>query len=262
MNNKKYVAVILTLLFIGAAGILYSLEVKENSSTKITLNNNELGSEQTGESDVSPVVYDEDNDDDSQEVEKEHGLTDQEGLTTSEEMMKDSSDSKSKEESLEEDPSIYVHICGQVNHPGVYHVKASARVIDLIDLAGGMTKDAAGDSINQAQMVYDGQKVYIPSLEEIKEQGISMYVANENGIVTPEEEANNGESSNNTIALININTASLEELMTLTGIGTAKAESIIKYRENNGPFESIEEIKNIEGIKDGVFKKICDRITI
>ena len=148
-----------------------------------------------------------------------------------------------------EQVSIAVHVCGQVKKPGVYTLAQGARVSDAIDAAGGLTKEAAGDFINQAQKLEDEQQVYVPNQEEAKESPKVI-----------QQETNNESHSENK-GLVNINQATREELMTLPGIGEAKADMIITYREEHGKFASIEDIKNISGIKDGVFNKICDLIT-
>lgn len=148
-----------------------------------------------------------------------------------------------------EQESIAVHVCGQVKNPGVYTLAQGARVSDAIDAAGGLTKEAAGDFINQAQKLEDEQQVYVPSQEEANESPKEI-----------QQEMNNESHSENK-GLVNINQSTREELMTLPGIGEAKADMIITYREEHGKFASIEDIKNISGIKDGVFNKICDLIT-
>lgn len=137
---------------------------------------------------------------------------------------------------------IYVYICGAVNSPGVYAVEAGSRICDLFETAGGLTKEAATDYWNQARVLVDGEMIYVPTEEEAGERTI------EDKTVT---------SSNNKV---NINTASKEELMTLPGIGESKALAIISYRQENGRFSSIEELKDISGIKDGVFLKIEEYI--
>lgn len=145
---------------------------------------------------------------------------------------------------------IYVHICGQVNHSGVYCLEEDGRVIDLVNMAGGFTKDAAKDYVNLAQKLVDGQRVYIPSLEEAAESPVSVEDIDKVGA----DEQGTGK--------VNINTADKDTLMTLTGIGEAKAEAILRYREEHGGFQSIEEIKQIEGIKNGVFDKIKNEIEV
>lgn len=143
--------------------------------------------------------------------------------------------------------NVYVYVCGAVNAPGVYELKEGARVFEAIQLAGGLTEAAAADAVNQARIVTDGEQIRVPTVEEAQNQGAGVA-----GEVTEGTENNK----------ININTAGKEELMTLTGIGEAKAESIMDYREKNGSFTSIEELMQIEGIKEGVFNKIKDDITI
>ena len=142
----------------------------------------------------------------------------------------------------ENSEKIYVHICGEVNNPGVYELDAGSRIFEAVGAAGGMTKAAAEDSVNQAEVLTDGQQVYLPSLEEVQNQ-MQETAAAESGKV-------------------NINKASKEELMTLPGIGESKADAIIRYREECGNFDSIEGIMEIEGIKEGVFRKIEERITV
>ena len=113
-----------------------------------------------------------------------------------------------------------------------------------VEAAGGMT-DGAAWQINQAQELADGQQVYVPSKEEASEAGTGPGLAGQ---------ASDGK--------VNINTATKEELMTLSGIGEARAEAILKYREEKGGFQSTEELKEIDGIKDGIFGKIEDQIKI
>ena len=146
--------------------------------------------------------------------------------------------------------TVFVYVCGAVHSPGVYELKSGARIYEAIEMAGGTTEDAAQELVNQAEIVCDGTRIYVPDQEEAKElgngaQGLGTEVTGE---------AEKGK--------VNINTAGKDELMTLTGIGEAKAESILKYREENGKFESIEELMQIGGIKEGVFGKIKDDITV
>ena len=147
-----------------------------------------------------------------------------------------------------EDEYIYVHVCGAVEVPGVYSIKKPARVYEALELAGGITDDGLEEVINQAREVVDGEQIYIPTVEE-----------KENGLV---DMPSLDEKTSASDGRININMASLEELMTLPGIGQSKASAIIDYRESNGKFGSVEDIMNIEGIKEGVFNKIKDKISI
>lgn len=164
---------------------------------------------------------------------------------------KESQGGTDAEEGLPE--TLYVHVCGAVNAPGVYELRTDARIYEALEAAGGMTEDAAADWINQAEALSDGERIYVPTQEEAEEsaQSVSGQWADPN--------RNAGGSVSDKI---NINTAAKEELMTLSGIGASKAESILKYRQEHGNFQSIEDLKKIEGIKDGVFNKIKDDITV
>ena len=148
---------------------------------------------------------------------------------------------------IESETIIYVHICGAVNKPDVYEINQNTRLYELVKLAGGFTNDAANDYINQATILNDGQQVYIPTKKEVEDLDFQSPI---------------NESVETASEKININKASKEELMTLTGIGESKANSIIDYRQKNGNFKKIEEIMNISGIKDSVFSKISDDITV
>ena len=144
--------------------------------------------------------------------------------------------------------TVFVYVCGAVESPGVYELRADARVFEAISSAGGITEDAAPDAVNQARVIADGEQIYVPTVEEAASQQTGV------GGTT----VTKGTES----VKVNINTAGKEELMTLTGIGEAKADDILKYREEHGSFGSIEELMQINGIKEGVFNKIKDDITI
>lgn len=140
---------------------------------------------------------------------------------------------------------IFVYVCGAVCAPGVYELDEGARVYEAVQEAGGMSADASADSVNLARVAQDGEQIYILTCDEAQTEG-----------TMPGTEIT-GENKK-----VNINTASAEELMTLSGIGESKAESIIRYREENGRFQKIEELMEISGIKEGVFEKIKDDIII
>ena len=152
---------------------------------------------------------------------------------------------KTKTESVGK--KIFVHVCGQVKHPGVYQLSSDDRIVAAIKAAGGFTKKAAGESINQAEKVSDGQQIYIPSRKETGKQESSKKAGGQGSL-------SDGK--------ININTAGKEELMTLSGIGESKAADIIAYRQEHGPFSKTEDIMKIQGIKEGIYNKIKDSITI
>lgn len=134
---------------------------------------------------------------------------------------------------------IYVYVCGEVHKPDVYCVSSDTRVFEVIQLAGGLTGTADGSQINQAETVTDGEKIYVPTAVPF-----------------------NGQAEMNDDGLVNINTADEDELMTLNGVGQSRADAIIAYREEHGRFEKIEDLKNVAGIKEGLFSKIKDHIKV
>lgn len=153
------------------------------------------------------------------------------------------------------DKKCFVYICGAVNVPGVYEVEQNARLYEVVEAAGGLREDAAEESVNQARQIEDGEMIRILTQEEAAQAG--------------DEEAGEGaendvkaETANDSDGRIDLNLATVAELMTLPGIGQAKADSIVRYREKNGAFSSIEEIKQVEGIKEGVYNRIKDNIKV
>lgn len=158
---------------------------------------------------------------------------------------------KIRESVPEETGTIYVHVCGEVASPGVYELPAGSRLYEAVAAAGGLLDSAAGERLNQAAEAGDGQQIYVPSREEAA-LGLTDAPAGLGNI--PEGMAEDGR--------ISLNTASKEQLMTLSGIGEAKAASIISYREEHGGFQRIEELMEVEGIKEGVFNKVKDQIKI
>lgn len=143
-----------------------------------------------------------------------------------------------KEESL-----CYVYVCGEVKTPGVYELPAGSRVYEAIRLAGGLTETADPGAVNQALIVEDGQMIQIFARGEESEESPQEKEEQEDGRV-------------------NLNTADITALMKIPGIGEAKAKSIIAYREENGKFQSAEDVMNITGIKEGLYSKMKDYITV
>lgn len=137
---------------------------------------------------------------------------------------------------------ICVHVCGAVNNPGVYEGEADLRLYQFIELAGGFREDASMESLNLAQGVQDGMQIYVPS----KEEAVSYHVSSEE----------------NSSKKLNLNMASKGDLTELPGIGDAKAEAILSYRDANGAFQTIEELMNVSGIKEAIFEQIKDLITV
>lgn len=143
---------------------------------------------------------------------------------------------------------IVVEIKGEVVNPDVYEINEGSIIRDLITKSGGLTNEANIDKINRADKLRDNQLIVIPNKNDIS------------NVKTNISSSSEGSASEN--GVININTATLEELQKINGVGEVKARSIIEYREKNGGFKSIDEMKNIDGIGDKTFEKMKDGITV
>ena len=171
---------------------------------------------------------------------KEH--TDNEKQTEGNKDIKEGKSDSEKEKSTE---NIFVYVCGAVKKPGVYELLPGQRICDAIAAAGGLSEQAAGDSLNQAEVLSDGQMLRVLTTEEA-------------AAVQPGQET--AESSRD--GRVDINTADASALMSLPGIGQSKADAIIAYRNEHGAFKAPEELMNISGIKEGVYQKIKDSIKV
>lgn len=160
-------------------------------------------------------------------------------------------------ENNESNKVIYIHIVGEVKNEGVVKLKEGQRIIDAIEEAGGVTEFADLSKVNLAFVLSDGQKVEIPNVNDNVEN--FMYVTDNSGdnIIV-----DNGNKLNEGGDKVNINTASQTELETLTGIGPSTALKIIEYREENGKFKKIEDLKNVSGIGEAKYEAIKDNIVV
>lgn len=157
---------------------------------------------------------------------------------------------------------IYIHVCGQVVTPGVYALPEGSRVWDAVEAAGGLTEEAQPDAVNLAWVITDGSKVTIPDRSQAQDQGFSWY---ETGTGGPA--ANGGTDqgemfTENTSGLVDLNRATVEELMTIPGIGQSRAQAIVAYRQSHGSFGTIQEVMEVTGIKEGLFEAIRQYITV
>lgn len=144
---------------------------------------------------------------------------------------------------------IMIHISGEIYNPGLIKLKLGDRIIDAVELAGGLKEEADLDRMNLAKKLVDEEKIYIP---KIGEEDIPEFVDNSQGLT-------NNNNNNNNNDKININNSTKEELMTLPGIGEVTANKILEYREENS-FQNIEDIMNVSGIGDKKFQDIKDMI--
>lgn len=249
----------------------------ENDNTEF------LEKELTEEKEVSETV-------DADAEPEDHKDMETEKISVSEKSAdKDSDKSAVQEASQTPEPvetvpqSIYVDICGAVAHPGVYELSSDSRVFQAIEKAGGYLPEAAASYLNRARSLNDGQQIYVPTQEEVDSRMIPQTqdgnVQNgersqaegigadgqTSGTMIDTQVPSGGESadqSTSEASRINLNTADVSQLTTLTGVGESKALAIIAYREENGPFTSIEDIMNVPGIKEGTYEKIKDKIAI
>jgi competence protein ComEA len=159
---------------------------------------------------------------------------------------------------------IAVHVIGAVPRPGLYEFPEGARVQDAIDAAGGMLAEGNADALNLAALLEDGQQLDIPYNDGSQPAGndSSTFDLPSSATETPDEDLeNNSEDTNSDVYLININTASVDELDTLPGIGPTTAQKIVDYRDENGPFSTLEDIMNVSGIGPATFEEIQNLIT-
>lgn len=176
----------------------------------------------------------------------------------------ESNDNMEYTETLEEDTTIInednidrnkiiVEIKGEVAKPDVYRLEEGSIIKDLIDMAGGVTEEADLSRINRAEELLNHELIIIGNINDETESSV---------VQNNSTYSSNGNNSDKGSTLININTADLEQLKGITGIGNIKAQSIIDYREANGGFKSLEELKNVDGIGDKTFEKIKEQITL
>ena len=190
-----------------------------------------------------------------------------ETVTQPDNTIEESSKEETKElESIPEE-KYYVDIKGYVKKPGVYEVSKTSIVNDCLKLAGGLLKNADTTTINLSKPVSAAMVIYVPKKTEVikstTDKTTTTTTEIPNNAAIPDNSNTSSDTSSTTLNLkINLNTASKEELTKLSGIGEAKAQDIIDYRNTNGSFKTIEEIKNISGIGDALFAKIKDNISV
>jgi len=147
---------------------------------------------------------------------------------------------------------LVVYVCGAVESPGIYTLPADSRLYEAIALAGGFSKEADPAYHNLAREIEDGERIYILSASETRALTAEQQLVGEEGAA----------GSVQTNGLINLNTATAEQLMTLPGIGEARAADILAYRAKIGQFTDVEELMNVSGIGEARFEKIKDKITV
>lgn len=165
------------------------------------------------------------------------------------------------------DTSCYVYVCGQVTSPGVYKLEEGQRIFEAVELAGGFTGEARPEYLNLAEPVFDGMKILVPDEAQASDPSWNGQIGSD---TVPETggsgfgaaDAYSQDRGAVPMKKVNINSASKEELMTLTGIGESRAADIIRYRTEQGAFSRIEDIMNVPGIKEASFRKLKDQIEV
>ncbi len=218
----KKFRIIIVILFFVVSGIFYFWQIKQENKTE----------------ELPSSIF--------SQIEQEEMIS-----NIDEPLVEDNTEIKEipKEELVE---YLFVHVCGAVQKSGVYELQKNARLYMAIELAGGFTEEAAKEYHNLARIVEDGERIYILTKEELSQLSMKEQVEGE----TKQE----GFVEENQV--VNLNTASIEELMTLSGIGESKAKSIIEYRTKVGKFQSIDELMNISGIGEAMFERVKNNITI
>ena len=157
---------------------------------------------------------------------------------------------------------ISVYICGEVNKPGIYEAPKGVMLNDIIEDAGGLTEDASVNNINFVYQITGNMSIYIPSKSEIEKGFNGGDIIRQEGVyVWGNQQGGTSDTGSTGISIVNINTATVDELKTLPGIGGVTAQAIVDYR-NKTPFKTVEDIKNVTGIGDSKYNRIKDYICV
>lgn len=236
IQQYKWIIIIACILILNIGWMIYDRQqvndgilIEENTNTKVE----------------QPTPYELGQ---AKEIDEEENTAKLEAVTKSEQVQK-----------------VPIYICGEVLNPGVYYVASDAIINDVIICSGGLTPDADHTAINLASPIQPNEKIIVPKQGEEIDKSVDSYENRERIETVPSSQLTSQPSPNTSSAsqneLININTATKEELMTLNGIGEAKAAAIIAYRQENGGFKSIDEMMQISGIGEKTFDKIKQFIT-
>ena len=171
----------------------------------------------------------------------------------------DDEESRASAQEKDRQTEISVFVCGAVRNEGVYVLPEGARVLDAVNAAGGFSEEADTSYLNQAAYVTDAQKLVIPTKEE------AQALLEQEGSGTagvPPDGSSDGPAGQGGDGLIDLNTATVQDLMTIPGIGEVKAKGIITYRDQHGAFGDVSEITNVNGIGDAMLERIRPYITV
>ncbi|HHY37941.1 MAG TPA: ComEA family DNA-binding protein [Clostridia bacterium] len=165
--------------------------------------------------------------------------------------------------------TVIVHVAGAVKEPGVYSLAEGARIKDAVDAAGGPVPEAAVHFLNLAELLTDGQKIYVPTTEEVKraqrgEEQVASGGGHTGGVSGTSilSMPTGGSGPGGNLPKVNINTATVEQLDSLPGIGPILAERIVRSRSEEGPFSTVDDLKRVRGIGEGLLKELKNLITV
>lgn len=202
---------------------------------------------------------------DDQEVHEEEQVYALSDRTESESRASGSETQEMESSNPDVDPSekeIFIDVGGAVVSPQVVCIQAGSRVYEAISAAGGTAPEADTRYMNLAAICEDGQKIYVPSAEELKEENPKGVISSSAGYAIPSTTSSDGAPTGSADRKINVNTASSEELQTLSGIGPSMAQRIIDYRNANGNFSSVEDLTNVSGIGEKTLQKFIHNICV
>ena len=245
LNKKqKIILIIIGIILITIIGIIGFITSSQETGTDIDL------SRLLSEEDIKDL---ENNENSNNKQNNQNNINNEKNTINSNDIQNENLTENDNQEN-----KIIVHITGEVKKTGILTLNQGARISDAIKAAGGATSEADLDQVNLAYKLQDGQKIYIPNKKDKNEA--KVYITSESGNNVIEEGNTSEEGGKN--KKVNINQATKSELETLPGIGEAMANRIIEYREQNGKFQKIDDLKNVKGIGEAKFNKIKELITI
>lgn len=248
MNNlnkkQKIILIIIGIILITIIGIIGFITSNQETGTDIDL------SSLLSEEDIKDL---ENNENSNNKQNNQNNVDNEKNTINSNDIQNENLTENDNQEN-----KIIVHITGEVKKTGILTLNQGARISDAIKAAGGTTSEADLDQVNLAYKLQDGQKIYIPNKKD--KNKAKVYITSESGNNVIEEGNTSEEGGKN--KKVNINQATKSELETLPGIGEAMANRIIEYREQNGKFQKIDDLKNVKGIGEAKFNKIKELITI
>lgn len=296
-KKKKNIWVIVIIILLSIGYMVVEKTISKNETNEIEENEifnfNNIDDEDNNNSSKSNNLLEESNfetDGINAETEENSTIEGNENTNITEESNPNGSDEENNNQgsnnenvSLEnqenDEEKIYIYITGQVNNPGVVILSEGSRIVDAIEVAGGITSKADISKVNLVYVLQDGMKVNIPSENDLKNNPDFEYITMSSGDSKNDENLSGSNTSNSDDSselssnsssqenssknsIVNINTATQTELETLPGIGPSIALKIINYRKENGKFSKIEDIKNVSGIGDSKFESIKKFITV